>query len=196
MILPDVPVGPWMWSDEVIRWIMARQGCDLANARLELAAAWRDGRITVYQGESTPIPDELRDRKNVTFMPGNRFVAGYEIKEMIYNLDAYGPLMQMKQLEQVKYAGVRFPTLEVLAIWPPPPCGPETKPPKRHVSRVDYREADEPVVAEMRAMIADGRAQSPTDAARAVVQKAAGKATDASKVTRLVRHYHSRGSGE
>jgi hypothetical protein len=68
--------------------------------------------------------------------------------------------------------------------------------PKRDVPRVDYREADKELIAEMRAMIADGRANSPTSAARAVAKRAASGATEASKVVRLVRHYHDQRSSD
>ena len=56
----------------------------------------------------------------------------------------------------------------------------------------DYRELDAPLVAEMHKMIGDGRATGRTDAARAVVGRAVGTGSDASKITRLIRHYNDK----
>ena len=58
--------------------------------------------------------------------------------------------------------------------------------------RIDYRELDAPLVAEMHKMIGDGRATGRTDAARAVVGRAVGTGSDASKITRLIRHYNDK----
>ena len=54
---------------------------------------------------------------------------------------------------------------------------------------LDYRKLDKPLLIEMRTKIQSGVARSPTDAARALVDKAAGKSTPASKVERLAKGY-------
>lgn len=71
---------------------------------------------------------------------------------------------------------------------------PNTPPERRGLPRIDYRQWDAPLIVEMEAMIADGRARNPTDAARALVVKGSvkGAGNDGSKVTRLVRHYYNR----
>ena len=63
---------------------------------------------------------------------------------------------------------------------------------KRKSNGLDYREADAPVVAEMRNMIDAGDARSPEDAALAVFDRAVGKAIRDSKVKRLARHYREK----
>lgn len=52
-------------------------------------------------------------------------------------------------------------------------------------ARLDFREADRPLIAEMHSMILAGRARNPTDAARALARRALGSGKEASKVTRL-----------
>lgn len=67
---------------------------------------------------------------------------------------------------------------------------------RQEPARLDYREADKPFIAEMHAMILDGKARNPTDAARAVARRAPGDGNEASKVTRLATAYinaHRRG---
>jgi hypothetical protein len=61
---------------------------------------------------------------------------------------------------------------------------------RREPERLDYRESDRLLIAEMRHMILTGKARNPTDAARALAPRAAGSGTDASKVTRLVMRYN------
>jgi len=80
-----------------------------------------------------------------------------------------------------------LPKVSVLAAWPTEPPAPRRK---RDVPRIDYGKADAPLVAEMRAMVAHGKAKDRTDAARALAHRAAGSAKDENKVRRLV----SRGS--
>lgn len=62
---------------------------------------------------------------------------------------------------------------------------------RRGPPRIDYRQSDLPHVGQMHAMISDGQARNPTDAAKALVGKGmiTGIGNDGSKVTRLVRHY-------
>jgi hypothetical protein len=60
---------------------------------------------------------------------------------------------------------------------------------RRDPARVDYREVDRPLIAEMRAMILGGTARNATDAARALASRAAGSGKEASKVTRLAAAY-------
>ncbi|MGI4946969.1 MAG: hypothetical protein ACRYHQ_41495, partial [Janthinobacterium lividum] len=50
--------------------------------------------------------------------------------------------------------------------------------------RLDYTVSDAPLVAEMQALIAAGKARGPKDAARAVADRAEGPGKPASKVTR------------
>ena len=59
----------------------------------------------------------------------------------------------------------------------------------REPSRVDWRDADKPLIAEMHAMILDGKASNATDAARAIARQAPGNGKEASKVTRLATAY-------
>jgi len=59
---------------------------------------------------------------------------------------------------------------------------------KRDVPRTDYRQADAPLVEEMRAMVTDGRAKNLTDAARVMAHRAPGTAKLGSKFVRLLRH--------
>jgi hypothetical protein len=56
---------------------------------------------------------------------------------------------------------------------------------RKEPRRLDYREADKPIIAEMHAMILVGKARNPTDAARALASRATGSGSEASKVTRL-----------
>ena len=56
-------------------------------------------------------------------------------------------------------------------------------------ARLDYREADRPLIEEMRTMIQRGMAKNATDAARGIARRASGRGTDASKVTRLAGGY-------
>ena len=60
---------------------------------------------------------------------------------------------------------------------------------RREPSRVDWRDADRPLIAEMHAMILDGKAGNATDAARAIARQAPGNGKEASKVTRLATAY-------
>ena len=60
---------------------------------------------------------------------------------------------------------------------------------KRRSNGLDHRDKDAPLVAEMRTLIETGNARSPEDAARAVVGRAVGYSTEASKVKRLSKHY-------
>ena len=60
---------------------------------------------------------------------------------------------------------------------------------RRDPARVDYREVDKPLIAEMHAMILGGTARNATDAARALASRAAGSGKGASKVTRLAAGY-------
>ncbi len=61
---------------------------------------------------------------------------------------------------------------------------------RRDPERLDYRESDRLLIAEMHDMILTGKARNPTDAARALAARAAGSGTEASKVTRLVMRYN------
>jgi hypothetical protein len=60
---------------------------------------------------------------------------------------------------------------------------------RKEPSRLDYREADKLLIAEMHAMILAGDARNATDAARALAKRAAGSGREASKVTRLAAGY-------
>ena len=60
---------------------------------------------------------------------------------------------------------------------------------RRDPARVDYREVDKLLIAEMYAMILGGKARNATDAARALAGRASGSGKDASKVTRLAAGY-------
>lgn len=60
---------------------------------------------------------------------------------------------------------------------------------RKEPSRVDWREADKPLIAEMHAMILDGKARNATDAARAIARRAPGNGKEVSKVTRLATAY-------
>jgi hypothetical protein len=60
---------------------------------------------------------------------------------------------------------------------------------RRQPGRLDYRQADKPLVDQMHGMILDEKASNPTDAARAIARHAAGGGTEASKVARLVMRY-------
>jgi hypothetical protein len=63
--------------------------------------------------------------------------------------------------------------------------GPAAAPVRKQIRRTDHRDADAPLVEEMIRGIESEQYKSATDAARAVVSRAAGQATDASKVRRL-----------
>jgi len=72
------------------------------------------------------------------------------------------------------------------------PAKPEIKAPRksrRNPARLDFREVDKPLIAEMHAMILGGTARNATDAARALASRAAGSSKEASKVTRLAAGY-------
>jgi hypothetical protein len=60
---------------------------------------------------------------------------------------------------------------------------------RREPARLDYRQADRPLIDQMRDMIMAGEARNPTDAARALAHQAVGNGTEASKVSRLVMRY-------
>lgn len=60
---------------------------------------------------------------------------------------------------------------------------------RKEPSRLDYREADKPLIAEMHAMILERKARNATDAARALARRATGSGKEASKVTRLAAGY-------
>jgi hypothetical protein len=60
---------------------------------------------------------------------------------------------------------------------------------KRPTNGLNYNDDDAPLWAEMRALIAAGKARSVEDAARAVVARAVGSGQDASKVKRLAEGY-------
>ncbi len=60
---------------------------------------------------------------------------------------------------------------------------------ERKHTGLDYRQLDAILVQEMHRMIEGSEARSRTDAARAICKRAKGNSTDASKVTRLVKHY-------
>jgi hypothetical protein len=61
--------------------------------------------------------------------------------------------------------------------------------PKRKSNGRDYRPDDSALVAEMEEAIQAGRACSPEDAARGVVERAVGGGSAASKVARLAKHH-------
>ena len=63
---------------------------------------------------------------------------------------------------------------------------------KRKVHGRDYRELDRKLVEDMHAMIKDGTAKDPTDAARQLANKAEGGGTEESKMKRLVLRYGER----
>lgn len=94
----------------------------------------------------------------------------------------------------VKALVAALPALTTLAATAPPPAELAKLPARRGPARIDHRERDGPLVAEMSVMIANGRARNPTDAARELVGRGVvdGIGSDDSKVTRLVRHYHAR----
>ena len=60
---------------------------------------------------------------------------------------------------------------------------------RRNPARLDFREVDKPLIAEMHAMILERKARNATDAARAIAKHAAGSGEEASKVTRLAAGY-------
>lgn len=60
---------------------------------------------------------------------------------------------------------------------------------KRGRAPSGYAESDAPLVEEMRAMIRDGRARGPWDAAQAVADRAAGSRHGDTRVKRLVARY-------
>jgi hypothetical protein len=60
---------------------------------------------------------------------------------------------------------------------------------RREIPRNDYRDADLPLVHEMRQLIESKQATGKTDAARAGVKRAAGRGNDKTKVGRLVKLY-------
>jgi hypothetical protein len=60
---------------------------------------------------------------------------------------------------------------------------------RKEPSRLDYREVDKPLIAEMHAMISERKARNATDAARVLARRAAGSGREASKVTRLAAGY-------
>jgi hypothetical protein len=60
---------------------------------------------------------------------------------------------------------------------------------RREPSRLDWREANKPLITEMHTMILKKEARNPTDAARALARRASGNGTEASKVTRLAAAY-------
>lgn len=71
-----------------------------------------------------------------------------------------------------------------------PATATEESPPRKKVSgRLDYREADKPLLEEMHQGIEAGRFSGITDAARAVGERALGKGLVSSKVTRLITGY-------
>jgi hypothetical protein len=61
--------------------------------------------------------------------------------------------------------------------------------PRGKSNGLDYRDEDVPLVAKMREMIEAGKASSAENAARAVVNRAAGAGKPESKVKRLALHY-------
>jgi len=78
-----------------------------------------------------------------------------------------------------------------LAPWPraravEPAAAPPLR--SRH-NGTDYRSSDKPLMTDMQALIESRRARSSEDAARAVVDRADGKGSDASKVKRLAKRY-------
>jgi hypothetical protein len=77
----------------------------------------------------------------------------------------------------------------VVSATVPEPEGAASPARRRTSNGRDYRERDAPLVAEMRAMIAAGKASSSENAALAVVDRAEGGGMPASKVKRLALHY-------
>lgn len=72
------------------------------------------------------------------------------------------------------------------------PAKPKLKAPRksrRNPARLDFREVDKPLIAEMHTMILERKARNATDAARALARRAAGSGEEASRVTRLAAGY-------
>jgi hypothetical protein len=96
-------------------------------------------------------------------------------------------------LSQRPIGSVFFRTSEVLKVWPKEATAlaldPTTN--KRRSNGLDYRAKDAWLFPRMRALINDKKARSPEDAARWMLEDAAGRgrSTDASIVRRLAKHY-------
>jgi hypothetical protein len=64
-----------------------------------------------------------------------------------------------------------------------------TREARREPARLDYRETDRPLIAEMHAMILAKAARNATDASRAIARRAVGSKNEASKAARLAKRY-------
>jgi len=143
---PSPPTGPWIWADDLVAWIAAQTlGMALAAARDELNAAWRGGRIEAFHGRSDrkepkPVPPEASAHPTAEIRPGNRIVGAAALvaarrqraapmpcegepmavadREATEALAREGELIQHVLAAEVCLAGVRFPSVDALALWP------------------------------------------------------------------------------
>jgi hypothetical protein len=93
---------------------------------------------------------------------------------------------------QFLISGVHVATADLLRLWPPaPPPAPTQKAKPHRPKGTGKHKQDAPFVEKMRALISNGMASSPTQAARLVLEKSGGGSagTFDSNVRRLVDRY-------
>lgn len=91
----------------------------------------------------------------------------------------------------IEHAGVTYHGVRIRVSKPQAETA--SKPQEGRRPPVSYREADRLLVAEMEQLINSGKAKGIQDAARAVVDRADGSGTDASKVKRLITAFSQSG---
>ena len=167
----------WVTARSAVDAVKHRLYCDHRHAAEQIIeAALREGRIQSRRDHAALSHEDWYLRG--TWPEGQydecgNWIEKHEREQCVedpLSLDAYGIELRLKDLE--KWISSQKPK--------------PSRPPNR-----SFEKADAPLVEKMHALIENGQASSPTEAARRVIAEHGlkGGGTEDSKVTRLVRRY-------
>jgi hypothetical protein len=186
-----------MRGSDALDYVMKCPDCDVADAFVQLQQAVCDRVVDVR--ERGPAADRQRALLNDR---------GLRSDDAAWRIRFIGLAVPPEKVRDVLET-CEFRRESVQSMWPPPDAAPEANrvesrdgapagastsssqahhTAKRHNGR-DYRSLDAPLVAEMHELIEGGEARSAEDAARAVVNRAAGGGQEDSRVKRLALRY-------
>ena len=184
---------------------LAKHEAALNAAEVELTDAVRADRLLASGHRCKPGSNEMGE---VELVPARYLYSLVQprainrLGELAPPLDEHGHISMNEILHPSGpyFVGITFDRREVLGIWPAEgentPAAEDATDnaaalaarPKANRGRT-YRNDDAPLIEEMRCMIKSECARNPADAALAVVGRAVGAGTSASKADRLARKY-------
>ena len=183
----QAPQPPSVLIDKAVAQIMERTGCPEDYAVKLLLDALRGGEISARREWWLSVPPKV---------PASNW-ANAEVNLETFRTESGGGLWLNGENRHLHYVRLDAAGFDWWLVSLHRAEGREDAKPKRSKSNgIDYREKDAPLIAEMHDLISHGKARSPQDAARAVAKRAAGNATDASKVERLANRYRTKHPGQ